>query len=118
MANIPHSDKYTTRKSKPNKQKTSYSRYSNRPTKPKKNGSCFIATAVYGSYDSPAVLTLREFRDSYLLTNRGGQWFVKTYYRHSPALAASLSNKPISKFFVRIILSPLVWFTRLVLKFK
>ena len=27
------------------------------------NGACYVATAVYGSYDCPEVWTLRRFRD-------------------------------------------------------
>jgi DNA-binding beta-propeller fold protein YncE len=41
----------------------------------KKNESttCFIATAAYGSYWEPHVMTLRQLRDSHLLTKNWGQ---------------------------------------------
>ena len=50
------------------------------------NGKCYIATAVYGSYDNPSVCVLRRFRDNNLSTNIIGKKFVKTYYIISPYL--------------------------------
>ena len=52
----------------------------------KKKGSCFIATAVYGSYDCPQVWVLRRFRDEVLMPMMCGKVFVKTYYMLSPKL--------------------------------
>ena len=49
-------------------------------------GNCYIATFVYGSYDSSEVLILRKFRDEKLLTNHFGKIFVKVYYKTSPFL--------------------------------
>ena len=37
---------------------------------------CFIATAVYGSYDAPEVIILRKFRDRVLCRNYFGKSFV------------------------------------------
>ena len=45
---------------------------------------CYIATAVYGSYDCPQVWTLRRFRDSILLKTWYGRAFVRLYYAISP----------------------------------
>ncbi len=45
---------------------------------------CYIATAVYGSYDCPEVWTLRRFRDDYLLKRVWGRAFVRVYYAMSP----------------------------------
>ena len=53
---------------------------------------CFIATAVYGSSESPEVLILRSFRDTFLLPTNIGTLFVKTYYRCSPPIADYLAN--------------------------
>lgn len=48
--------------------------------------ACYVATAVYGSYDCPEVWTLRRFRDQTLKASRLGRLFIKAYYRTSPAL--------------------------------
>ncbi len=49
-------------------------------------GACYVATAVYGSYDCPEVWTLRRFRDYTLDTTWYGRLFIKTYYAISPTL--------------------------------
>ena len=49
-------------------------------------GGCYIATAVYGSYDCPEVWTLRRFRDKRLLQSAPGRLFVKSYYAVSPSV--------------------------------
>ncbi len=77
------------------------------PNLMKKSG-CFIATAAYDSADAPAVRTLRNFRDRYLVSNAAGRAFVRWYYRISPGLAARLNAHPALKPFVRIALQPLV----------
>lgn len=50
---------------------------------PKPKG-CYIATAVYGSYDCPEVWTLRRYRDNYLSAHWFGRAFIKVYYALSP----------------------------------
>ena len=40
-----------------------------------KSGGCYVATAVYGSYDCPQVWTLRRFRDYTL----AGSWYGRTF---------------------------------------
>ena len=50
-----------------------------------KNG-CYIATAVYGSYDCPEVWTLRRFRDNTLAPTWYGRLFIRSYYALSPKL--------------------------------
>ncbi len=47
---------------------------------------CYVATAVYGSYDCPEVWTLRRFRDFHLRKSMFGRAFVKFYYAVSPGL--------------------------------
>lgn len=72
-------------------------------------GGCFIATAAYGSYLAPEVMTLREFRDQFLLTNDLGRAFVHWYYRVSPPVAAFISEDEALKGAVRLCLAPLVY---------
>ncbi len=49
-------------------------------------GGCYVATAVYGSYDCPQVWTLRRFRDNTLAATWYGRLFVHMYYAISPTL--------------------------------
>jgi len=55
------------------------------PQDEKKSG-CYVATAVYGSYNCPEVWTLRRFRDNTLDETWYGRAFIKTYYAISPTL--------------------------------
>ncbi len=50
------------------------------------SGGCYVATAVYGSYDCPQVWTLRRFRDNTLAETWYGRAFIRTYYAISPTL--------------------------------
>lgn len=50
------------------------------------SGGCYVATAVYGSYDCPQVWTLRRFRDDVLASSFAGRLFIRTYYAISPTL--------------------------------
>jgi len=47
-------------------------------------GGCYVATAVYGSYDCPEVWTLRRYRDFTLAETWYGRAFIRTYYTISP----------------------------------
>lgn len=51
-----------------------------------KGTGCYIATAVYGSYDCPEVWTLRRFRDNFLSNTLYGRLFIKLYYAISPTI--------------------------------
>lgn len=55
-----------------------------KPAPSKKSGACYIATAVYGSYDCPQVWVLRRFRDNTLSKTWYGSLFIKIYYTISP----------------------------------
>lgn len=50
------------------------------------SGGCYVATAVYGSYDCPQVWTLRRFRDFTLAKTWYGRTFIRSYYAISPTL--------------------------------
>ena len=50
----------------------------------RKKSGCYVATAVYGSYDCPEVWTLRRYRDNYLAKRFWGKLFIKAYYSVSP----------------------------------
>jgi len=71
-------------------------------------GGCFIATAAYGSNMESDVRYLRAFRDQHLLTNTPGRWFVKMYYRYSPAIANIIRDSDFLRSSVRVLLSPFV----------
>lgn len=51
-----------------------------------KKGGCYVATAVYGSYDCPQVWTLRRYRDNTLASTWYGRLFIHTYYAVSPTI--------------------------------
>ena len=55
-------------------------------------GGCYIATAIYGSYNSSEVMVLRRFRDEVLINHWWGRVFVKLYYAVSPSVADKLKN--------------------------
>jgi len=80
-------------------------------------GWCFIATAAYGSSWEPHVVTLRQFRDEYLLTNKLGTRFVETYYRFSPPMADYIAEHDNLRSVARIGLAPLVGFSWLAMNY-
>lgn len=54
--------------------------------KSRRKSGCYIATAVYGSYDCPPVWTLRRYRDCVLSKTWYGRLFIHTYYAISPTI--------------------------------
>ena len=66
---------------------TSYSK-----TSQQESNGCYIATAVYGSYDCPEVWTLRRYRDYTLAETWYGKVFIKIYYAISPTIVKWLGN--------------------------
>lgn len=80
---------------------------SEKASKGKKEG-CYIATAVYGGYDCPQVMILRQFRDKTLTTTFFGRTFIKCYYFVSPWLVANFSHKQGFNRFFRTKLDRLV----------
>lgn len=58
----------------------------NKQSSSSSSGGCYVATAVYGSYDCGEVWTLRRFRDQKLAETKYGRLFIKVYYAVSPSL--------------------------------
>ena len=54
--------------------------------------ACYVATAVYGSYDCPEVWTLRRYRDYTLDETWYGHLFIKMYYLISPTFVKYFGN--------------------------
>lgn len=73
-----------------------------------KDGGCYVATAVYGSYNCPQVWTLRRFRDNTLDATWYGRAFIKTYYAISPTLVRWFGETSWFKDFWRKPLDKLV----------
>ena len=69
---------------------------------------CYIATAVYGSYDCPEVWTLRRFRDEVLRASVLGRLFIRGYYAVSPELVRHLGSKPLFQKPVKMALDSFV----------
>jgi len=78
------------------------------PAPSEEGGGCFIATAAYGSYLDSHVETLRDFRDSYMVTNPVGSALVSLYYKVSPPVADFIDDHPAVKPVVRVGLLPAV----------
>ncbi|GHU96215.1 hypothetical protein FACS189479_09900 [Spirochaetia bacterium] len=67
-------------------------------------GGCYVATAVYGSYDCPQVWTLRRYRDFTLAESLFGRTFIRIYYAVSPKLVKWFGEKKWFSYFWRNIL--------------
>ena len=59
--------------------------------------ACYVATAVYGSYDCPEVWTLRRYRDFTLDETWYGRLLIKTYYSVSPTFVKHFGNVKVFK---------------------
>ena len=57
-----------------------------------KNSGCYVATAVYGSYDCPEVWTLRRYRDYALAETWYGRVFIRAYYAISPTVVRGVGE--------------------------
>ncbi|MBQ8703019.1 MAG: TFIIB-type zinc finger domain-containing protein [Bacteroidales bacterium] len=72
------------------------------------SGACYVATAVYGSYDCPQVWTLRRYRDYTLAQTWYGRGFVHLYYAISPTLVRCFGETGWFKAFWKRILDRMV----------
>ncbi|TND07727.1 MAG: hypothetical protein FD123_3046 [Bacteroidetes bacterium] len=74
---------------------------------------CYVATMVYGSYEAPEVLVLRDFRDRFLARFAAGRSFIRWYYRHSPGFVEryrhSKAVNSTSRFWLTIFVRILTW---------
>ena len=77
-------------------------------TSGRSSDGCYIATAVYGSYDCPEVWTLRRFRDEVLRASVLGRLFIRGYYAVSPGLVRHLGSKSLFQKPVKRALDSLV----------
>jgi hypothetical protein len=73
-----------------------------------KSGGCYVATAVYGSYDCPEVWVLRRYRDNTLSQSLVGRGFVQLYYAWSPALVRRFGNASWFNCMCRSVLDNLI----------
>lgn len=74
-----------------------------------KSEGCYIATMVYGDYDHPSVMVLRQFRDERLLTNYVGRVFVSFYYWASPKMVKVLTGHRRTNAIIRAVLDKIVF---------
>lgn len=72
------------------------------------SSGCYVATAVYGSYDCPEVWTLRRFRDFTLDETWYGRLFIKFYYATSPTFVKYYGNDKAFKAFGKRLLDKMV----------
>ena len=71
----------------------------NKPVETSKKG-CYIATAVYGSYDCEEVWVLRRYRDNNLSATKFGRLFILVYYKLSPMVVKVFGkSKLFNRFF-------------------
>jgi len=85
-----------------------HSKNDDKPQSPKKSKGCYIATAVYGSYDCPNVWVLRRFRDIKLLNSWYGKYLVNFYYAVSPILVKIFGKSIIFNAISKTILDSFV----------
>ena len=72
------------------------------------SSGCYIATMVYGDYDEPQVMILREFRDKVLRNSTLGRLFIRFYYRYSPTWVEHLKDKKRINALIRSILDKFI----------
>lgn len=72
--------------------------------------ACFVVTAVLGDPAHPQVRLLRGFRDTWLVHRNWGRIIVSFYWKIGPWLAMQITDRPVTKRFVRyIVIIPACW---------
>jgi hypothetical protein len=61
----------------------------------KDDGYCYVATMVYGDYNHPNVIHLRNYRDNKLYKYLLGRVFIKYYYKYSPYWVKRMKNSDL-----------------------
>ena len=77
-------------------------------TQERQKSGCFIATMVYGYYDAPEVIVLRNYRDDTLQKYPFGRFCVRLYYKYSPKLAEKIGRFKVVKKTIRYLLDIIV----------
>ena len=80
--------------------------------KVKKREGCYIATMVYGDYESNEVKVLRNFRDDKLKRYLLGRLFIKIYYFTSPLLVKWLAKKKVLNTLIKYYLDKIIKYLR------
>lgn len=86
LADMPNAEAEYRKWKTTSEQRTSKQQAPVQQTRSKSSGGCYIATAIYGSYDCPEVWTLRRYRDTSLGSTWYGRTFIRIYYAISPTL--------------------------------
>lgn len=73
-----------------------------------KASACYIATMVYGDYNHPQVMALREFRDVTLRRTALGRAFIRFYYKNSPSWVEKMKDKKGINNIIRVILDKFI----------
>ena len=72
-------------------------------------GSCFVATATFGSPLAKEVEGLRFVRDYFLVHRSYGRVFLRLYHRIGPAFALIIARSRGLRFISRNLLRPFIW---------
>ena len=76
-------------------------------------GSCFIATAAFGSPLDPHVGILQTYKNRYLTEHSMGRRLMEYYYRYSPKIAEYINKHQNMNLIIRYSLLPVVFLTYL-----
>jgi len=81
-----------------------------KPPEITKASSCFVITATMGNRNHPYVVTLQDFRESWLKKRSYGRIFTRQYERFGPYFADFIRNSAILRTLsLYIIVRPSVW---------